>query len=140
MDNEALERISFLFPFKVNESGVRQPVLIYDVPEMPHPVDISVAVFFIGLVSERLYRVDLDIISNDGKTLNDDFERQKLFKVRSTIDGESIVSASFEVQFKGVKIPVNGVYCVAASLHTEGVSSLVSTNHAYFEVKARGHG
>jgi len=140
MDNEALERISFLFPFKLNENGVRQPVLVYDVPEMPHPVDINVAVFFIGLVAEKLYRVDLDIIGDDGKILNVGFESQKLFKVMSSIDGENIVSASFEVKFKGVNIPSNGVYCVSSSLHTEGKSALVSVNEAYFEVKARGHG
>lgn len=140
MDNKALERISFLFPFKINEKGIRQPILVYDVSDVPHPVDINVAIFFIGLISEKLYRVDISIIGDDGKILNADTENQKLFKVKSSIDGETVVSASFEVRFNGITMPCEGVYCIAASLHAEGKSSLISTNEAYFEVKTRGQG
>ncbi|HHQ6628320.1 TPA: hypothetical protein ACSTL5_004888 [Serratia fonticola] len=140
MENEALERISFIFPFKINESGARQPVLVYDVPETPYPVDFNVAVFFIGLMSERLYRADIDIIADDGTILTNDFENQKLFKVMPTVDGENIVSTSFEVKFKSVSVPAHGMYCIAASLHTDGSPSLVSTNKAYFEIKVRSHG
>lgn len=140
MENEALERISYLFPFKINASGNREPVLVYDVPETPHPVDFNVAVFFIGLISEKLYRVDIHIIGDDGEILNTGFENQKLFKVMSSIDGENVVSASFEAKFKGVNVPADGVYCIAASLHTDGPSSLVSTNVAYLEVRTRGQG
>ncbi|EKN3726482.1 hypothetical protein [Yersinia enterocolitica] len=139
MNDSNREKISFLFPFKINEDGNRQPVLVYECNSLPDKTNINLAVYFVGLKASKIYDVQINITFNDKDILGDEFEKSKIFKVLPSDDGETLVSASFQATFKNVLMENSGIHRVSAYLYAEGFPSVpLATNRAYFDVKKIG--
>lgn len=135
------ERISYVIPISADDSKSGTPVLIYEMGEESHKVDLSFGVFFIGLKAAKKYSVGIEVF-NDIETpipINTKhFSNHTFFTVAEANDGETIVSASMKKFFPNVKVINPGIFEVRASLVNPDTKEILDVKSSFFDVKRIG--
>lgn len=135
------ERISYVIPISADDSKSGTPVLIYEMGEGSHEVDLSFGVFFIGLKAAKKYSVGIEVFNDNETPIPIDtkqFVNHTFFTVAEANDGESIVSASLKITFPKVGISKPGIFEVRASLADPETKEVIDVKSSFFDVKRLG--
>ncbi|EBU2671623.1 hypothetical protein GKU49_14570 [Salmonella enterica] len=135
------ERISYVIPIAMDDSKSGTPVLIYEMTEGSHEVDLSFGVFFIGLRAAKKYSVGIEVFNDHETPIPIDtkqYSNHKFFTVAEANDGETIVSTSMRINFPRVKIIKPGIFEVRASLVNPEEGEVIDVKSSFFDVKRIG--
>nr|DAL51261.1 MAG TPA_asm: hypothetical protein [Caudoviricetes sp.] len=135
------ERISFVIPLAMDNNKSGTPVLIYEMPQGSHVVDLAFGVFFIGLRAGKDYSLGFDVFNENETPIPIDSKKYNnhiFFNVAEANDGEVIVSASMKNIFRNISINTPGIFEVRASLVDPKSKDIIDVKSSYFDVKSVG--
>ncbi|EAA8368911.1 hypothetical protein BHM08_05820 [Salmonella enterica] len=135
------ELISYVIPVAQDGRKSVIPILVYEIDNDSHEVDLSFGVFFIGLKAEKKYSVGIEVFNDHETPIPIDtkqYSNHQFFTVAEANDGETIVSTSMRINFPRVKIIKPGIFEVRASLVNPEKREVIDVKSSFFDVKRTG--
>lgn len=128
------EKIAFLYPcHKILPSNEKVPLLVLDADTFPLKANISLEIFFLGLVPDAPYWVSLSLTDSEtGIVVTLPNNEGLWIRATATSSADKTVAASAEIEFSDCKFINQGYYLVTATIHKDKLP--IHTATAYFAV------